>query len=259
MNNRLSSQIERKIIKKNRIQQFNTLRATVTSYDNFRNRADIIFDSPNSSGKMVLEKVPVAIHGRGFKPLPLKKGDFVWVTFINNSPHLPKIISLADEDYEIGTRTEYNHLRSSSVNVLDYEETLTSVEGGALSLLLDENNDDITKHFEFMTHDINDEMINEYLDVGNYDDGSIGITNPATSTTIKSNKNGDIEINIPGGIGIFISNTNKNIYLRTSREINLKSTDLTVEANSINIKTKSFKVNGVDLCEVDYVKGLEGR
>lgn len=78
-------------------------KGTVYHYNNEHNYAMVEIDNPFGGGLYLLEYVPVQIAGGMHVPGPFP-GDEVWVEFTGGRLELPKVVSLADRQYETNFR-----------------------------------------------------------------------------------------------------------------------------------------------------------
>lgn len=232
----LKEQIIENVVKPLNNSSFGTLKGTVVNFDNYRNRADVEIQSPNGIGNMVLEKVPVCISNTGVKSNALLQGDYVWVTFLNGSPLLPKIIGIADEAYEVNTRESLRHIRQGSLMV-DTVNLSSNVEITPLSeTLLDEDNDSYNKHISYINFDVYEKASKFAQDIGYYGEEEIGITNPSNNSTVKVNDDGSIDIFSGTNHGIRVNPNTNEIIINSNKDIIINCSNLKING--------TIKVNG---------------
>lgn len=89
------------------------VKAYVLKYDEDKNTADVEFYSPYSQEAYKLSGVPIQITG-GFSSSGPFEGDHVWVQFLHGGRNMPRIVSIADEDYKNNTRKKQEHPESGA-------------------------------------------------------------------------------------------------------------------------------------------------
>lgn len=209
---------------------YKPIRAIVVNYDNLRNMATIRFQEPNGRGVMQVDNVPVNFNA-GIKTTSLKNGDTVIVDFLNNSALTPRIVSLIDETYESTTRNDYTHLMQGGLMPCIKECYTNTVENPMINDLTVEN--EIVDIMNFKRYDLEKEIYKFGVNVGNYKDKDIGITNPYNKSTIIVKENGSIEIFTETNNGIII-NPNDN-------SISINTINLNIDANNITINGKKIE------------------
>lgn len=256
----LKDKILKEVVKPHTSSSWGTVKATVVNYDNVRNRVDVRFQEPRGVGEMLLEKVPIQIGSNGVHSSGLKKGDQVWISFINNSPLLPKVVGIADEMYEINTREQLRHVRKGSL--------LSTVTGNCekpkakLTSVIDKSNDNIQKHYGFMSFDLRDKISDFRQNIGYYSNDEVGMSHPTNSSTVKIRDNGAVDIFTSTNHGVRVDpststitiNSNKGI-VQNSNSINTNSKtwtivcdDIVIESNTLNINcNKSININSPSL------------
>lgn len=225
-----------KVVKPYNSSSFGTVKAKVVNFDNIRNRVDVEFQQPNSVGTMFLEKVPVAIGSTGVKSAGIVEGEYVWLTFINNSPLLPKVVGIADERYEVNTREKLRHIRQGVLmpNVGEVEE----VEIEPLSsTLIDNGNEKYSKHSQYFTHRVEDRVTEFRKHVGYYGSNEVGITHHLNNSTIKVNDDGTIDVFTETNHGIKINPATNEISINSNKDLKIKSTNIVIESNNISIES----------------------
>jgi hypothetical protein len=240
----LKKTIQKKILEPYNNNIFDTILAKVTAYDNLKNRATITFNDPKNTGAITLENVPVQLGSGGFHSAGPFPGDQVWVTFANKSLLQPKIVSLADERYQINTRNKLQHKKQGSYltdrisNINDYNNNNDFSDINPMyKKWLDIGNTDTGKYMDYNSEPIA-ELINSMMNVSYYDTAEPGITHPNNSSTIKIRNNGVIDIFVATNQGIRIdpSNSTINIYgLKENHNVN--ELDITAD-EKIKVETK---------------------
>lgn len=228
--NDLKTSIIEKIVEPNDNKKLCPTKAIVTYFDNFTNRATIKFQEPKGEGIFELEKVPVQMGAIGLHSVALKEGTEVWVTFMNYSPFLAKIVGIADEQYESNSREDLNHLEEGALipNLNHIEEcTQTSIYND----VVDRENNDIIKYNEYQKFNLEDAISDFLSELGYYKENEIGITNPNNHSTIKINDDGSIDIFTEDNIGI---------------KIDQKNSKISINASNLEINYKTLKVNGIE-------------
>lgn len=239
--------------------------AQVYELDDVTNRAKITFKDPKGTGFIKLENVPIQIGNGGMHSAGPLVGDQVWVTFINNSPLLPKIVSLCDENYEVNTREKTRHLRKgaflpdSICDRSDYKNTSTvTTDTPTINDWIDDTNTDINKYINYKDTNPMDELVDATSYAAYYNTEEPGITHPANSSTIKVKNNGMIDIFVSTNQGIridpstktvnFICNSEKHhvsdlsvfasnsVNIDSAKDLNLKSDKISINATSADIK-----------------------
>lgn len=206
--------------------------AEVVNYDNLTNTASILINDLLSNGTYVKEDVPVKIQSYGIHTLALKEGDRVWIGFTNNSPLLPKVIGIVDEDFSTNaSKSNLNHVLSGGLNVC-VKETSNNCTN-MLNDLIDIDNDDLLKYYEYKNFDLEDYACNVIASLGYYDSNDIGLTNPNTGSTIKIDKNGCISIYINEEQGIKIDPATSTIDISCNGNININCKDIKINGSSI--------------------------
>ena len=112
--NPLHEAIKEKIVQPMLKERLHTLRGKIVAYDNKLNRANVEIDNPYGVGKRTLEHVPLQIGSGGVHSAGPFVGDDVWVAFVDGNILNPKIIVLADEQYEHNTRQRMQHRRKGA-------------------------------------------------------------------------------------------------------------------------------------------------
>ena len=113
------------------------------------------------------------------------------VDFLNNSALTPRIVSLIDETYESTTRNDYTHLMQGGLVPCIKECYTNTVENPMINDLTVEN--EIVDIMNFKRYDLEKEIYKFGVNVGNYKDKDIGITNPYNKSTIIVKENGSKE------------------------------------------------------------------
>lgn len=91
------------------------IKGVVTSYNNIMNRASVEVDNRYGVGKRVLNGVPVQLGAGGVHSAGPFVGSEVWITFIGGNVYYPRIVSLADENYQYNTRETLRHKRKGAL------------------------------------------------------------------------------------------------------------------------------------------------
>lgn len=234
----LKNKIIENVVKPYNNSSFGTVKGKVVNFDNLRNRVDIEFQQPNSTGTMLLEKVPVAIGSVGVKPCALLKGEYVWVTFINNSPLLPKVIGVADERYEVNTREKLRHIRQGTL-MPKVNKDIDAELKPLSNTLLDIDNEEYSKHSEYFSHSVEDRVVEFRKKIGYYNENEVGLTHHLNNSTVKINDDGTIDIFTSTNHGIKINPTTNEILINSNNTLTIKSPDIVFEANNISIKSKN--------------------
>lgn len=207
---------------------YNTVYAQVTQYDSVKNKASIEFQDAKSQGLMAIDNVPVQLGSGGVHSAGPFAGDHVWVTFANNSPLQPKIVALADENYNTSTREKLKHI-SQGTYVPDNISTRTNYDSNSIidttniqpmtNDWLDYNNTNPSKYISFSTLDPSQQVSNTDSSLGYYNAEEPGITHPLNASTIKIRNNGIIDIFVDGNQGIRIDPSAKTInFIGTSEK-----------------------------------------
>lgn len=102
MGNFLHDQI-REIVKPMFQEIMHPTKGVVLDYSNESNYAVVEIPHPHMAGKMVLPLVPVQIMNGVHTPGPFP-GDEVWVEFTGGKVSMPKVVSIADRNYNTNTR-----------------------------------------------------------------------------------------------------------------------------------------------------------
>lgn len=194
----LKEAIKKKVIEPANTVNYDTLLATVTSYNSKKNRATVVFQNPRGPGEMELDNVPVQLPGNGMYS-GLKYGTTVWLSFQNRNPLYPKIISVADERYEINTREELNHEKAGGLYIENKPSSLKEIIP-ITKAWADIGNKEESKHAYSRSVDPLEELQELIENIGYYTEDSIGITHPNSKSTIK--------VDDSGAIYIFTSNNN---------------------------------------------------
>lgn len=100
----LHEAIKQKILEPALKDRQHMIKGTIRSYDNQKNVADVEVNNPFGAGRRIFELVPVQLGSGGVHSAGPFVGDEVWMTYIGGSVMHPRIISLADENYERNTR-----------------------------------------------------------------------------------------------------------------------------------------------------------
>lgn len=116
MQSRLQEEIKNKVVDPILHDRHHMVKGTVLYYNNLMNRATVEIHNRVGPGRKRLDGVPVQLGGGGFHSAGPFKGDEVWVSFIGGNIFFPRVVALADENYEFNTRAErMRHRRKGSL------------------------------------------------------------------------------------------------------------------------------------------------
>lgn len=235
--------IKDKVLTPEMTKTYNGVRnAEVVFSDNITNTASILIDDLSSSGKIVLKNVPIQIQSYGLHTIGLSEGDKVWVSFTNNSPLLPKIIGIADNDtYQSTTKSNLKHLTTGALDIVitDTENTCTNM----CEDLIDLGNTKIVKYLDFKNFNVESHASDFIASLGYYQNDEIGLTNPYNNSTIKISNNGCITVYMNGNQGIRIDPNNSSININCTDKIKITCNELDI--NSSTIKINGDETNGL--------------
>jgi hypothetical protein len=96
-------------------ERLHPIRAVVVGYNNYNNTANVRYLDPEGGGERELARVPIQIGSGGVHSAGPFPGDEVWVNFLGGSAMYPRIVALADEDYQEKTRAKLKHERQGSL------------------------------------------------------------------------------------------------------------------------------------------------
>lgn len=91
------------------------IKGEIVSYNNIMNRANVLVDNRYGIGKKIFNGVPVQIGSGGVHSAGPFVGSEVWITFIGGNVFYPRIVSLADENYQYHTREALRHSRKGAL------------------------------------------------------------------------------------------------------------------------------------------------
>jgi hypothetical protein len=113
--NPLHDAIKEKIVNPALRDRLHTIKGVVTYYDNKMNRASVEVNNPYGIGRKTFNGVPVQLGSGGTHSAGPFVGQEVWMNFIGGNVFYPRIVSLADENYEQNTREKMRHRRKGSL------------------------------------------------------------------------------------------------------------------------------------------------
>lgn len=222
------------------IQQTRTsMVAKVIDVDLYRNRADIEYENPNGQGLIFKERVPIMLGQIGFNAPNVDANDLVSIIFENGSPMRPKIIGRIDESYELNTREKTKHTMQGALVTKKYEYKEYEKKNRINSWIKEDSKASVN-NIRFRMFDTEEEYMRIFNKLGYYEEDEIGITHPKLGTTIKIDKNGDINIFTSRNNGIKISTSNNKININSIGEIS-------INCENLNINSKNIKLNGKDV------------
>jgi hypothetical protein len=91
------------------------IRGRVTRYNHIMNRATVVTNNRYGLGKKEFHGVPVQIGSGGVHSAGPFEGQDVWMTFVGGNILHPRIVSLADENYQFNTRESLRHRRKGAL------------------------------------------------------------------------------------------------------------------------------------------------
>lgn len=244
----LKNKIREEIIEPYMNNIFTTVKARVTSFDSYRNRANIEFQNPKGQGTIEREMVPIQIGIPGFYSSNVEEGDYVWVTFENGNPLRPKIIGVIDERYEINTREKIKHILQGGLLTNEYKEK-EYIKKNRISSWVSENSIGYAMQIDYARFDIEGEYFNIASKLGYYKEKELGFTHVINGSTIKITNDGDINILVSPNQGIRINTSENKIYLNSLNEISLNSPSFKIDTDNLNVSTKKLTLNGE---KIDY-------
>lgn len=234
----LRKKIIDKVVNPIEITKYDTVQAEIVSYSEKNNTATIQFQDPRGGGIMELDNVPIQLGSGGVHSAGPFTGDMVWVSFSNRNLLFPKIVSLADEDYESNTRERYNHANKCGYIPTPIENSEVTEFRSIADTWIDYKNNNENKYAYYSNENPNDSIVELVSDVGYYKNTEPGVTHPVNGSTIKIDDNGTIYIYTELGQGIEINPVSKTISM-DSYETNIRSNNWTVKCNNdINISAK---------------------
>lgn len=246
--NKLTKSIQEKIVEPNQITKYTMVLAYIEDYNNITNRATITFEDPNYKGPSRIENVPANIVGNGIYANTLERGDHVWVTFQNNSPLMPKIISKADEDYQLITREKLRHDKQNTFmpKILisnNQQELDVSTDNINISSPYDDwfssINEDVNA--TYINADPVSELNNKISNIAYYDYGEVGFTHPYNKSSVHIKNDGSINVFVEDNIGIVIDKKTKTISIN-AKGFNVNSDNLDIKCNSLTINGKKVEI-----------------
>jgi hypothetical protein len=107
--------INDKVVKPALRDRHHMIKGTVTEYSNIMNRASVVVNNPYGQGKRTFNGVPVQIGSGGVHSAGPWVGSEVWMEYIGGNIFYPRIVSLADENYQYGTREQMRHSRKGAL------------------------------------------------------------------------------------------------------------------------------------------------
>lgn len=232
------------VVKPHTNMNFGTIIAEVYELDNVTNRAKIIFKDPKGLGFINLENVPIQLGSGGVHSAGPLIGDRVWVTFLNNSPLCPKIISLADESYEVNTREKTKHTRKGAFipdSICSREEynDIAVLDKLTLDSWFDEDNEDYSKYVSYEGIDAINTLTSATSTAAYYNAEEPGITHPLNSSTIKVRNNGMIDVFVATNQGIRIDPVTKSInFIGNSEKHHISNLSMFID-EKIDITAKN--------------------
>lgn len=96
------------VVKKALDMKQDMVKAYVLKYDEEKNLADVEFFTPYGANVYKLTNVPIQITG-GISSSGPFEGDHVWVQFLGGGRNMPRIVSVADENFKNNTRKKQEH------------------------------------------------------------------------------------------------------------------------------------------------------
>lgn len=219
----------------------------VLSYNPILNQANVLV---SSSGVFnTLENVPVQLSGKGLMSSQIQTDDLVYIQYNNGSVFQPKIVGIADEDYENNTRERSKHMRKGSLlrNIIEKDGILKSRSARRI-----DNDSDCFKHCDYKEVDATEAIMAKEDNLGRFSGQEVGMFHPIYSSLVKLKDNGDIDIFTGTNTGIRISRKNKTIDMFGDTYTNatnwkVLSNNVTVVSNTIDIECKDLKLKADNL------------
>lgn len=242
----LKNKIQNNIIKPYLDGIFTTVKASVTSFDSYRNRANIKYRNPKGRGILEAKKVPIQIYSQGIYASTIEEGSMVWVSFENGSPLKPKIVGIIDESYELSTREKMKHILQGGLITREYEKKEPKIKNRINSWISDKS-PGYANQIEYVNFDIEKKYLEIAEKLGYYEEKEIGLTHTVNGATIKITNEGNINIFTAINQGISISTSDNKITITSLNEIFLNSPNVKINTENINVSARTFKINNKDL------------
>ena len=236
----LKNQIIESIVKPVENSHYDLTQGEIIYYDEKTNKAKVQIRDPRGGGSMALENVPVQLGSGGVHSAGPFQGDIVWVSFQNRNPLFPKIISLADRNYQVNTRERFSHGEKGGY-VTDLEDVeikeILPVEEAWTS------RSTIQDLSYYMESDPYADLQENIENVKYYASAEVGMTHPENGSTIKISDDGTISIFTGLGEGIRVSPKNHSVSI-FSGNTNTNEGDVTNRMNNWTIHCEDeVKIN----------------
>lgn len=236
-----------KVIEPHSSQKVTNSIGKILSYDSYLNRANVLVSS--SGAFNTLKDVPVQLSGTGIMSAMPQEGDLVYIQYNNGSVFQPKVVGIADEDYQNKTRENSKHMRKGTLlrNIVEREGEIVP----RAKRRMDTSNDPF-KHFDYREADASEILESKTEDMGFFSGRELGLFHPILSSLVKLKDNGDIDIFTGTNTGIRVSRKNKTVEMfgdvsTNSQNWKVLSNSVTVISDDVDIECKRLKLKADDI------------
>lgn len=206
----------------------------------------------------ILNWVPIQIPSSGLHQSPVKQGDYVYVQFNNNSIYQPQITGKCDDEYSTNTKASEKHLRKGALVVSQTEmdgELKPSCESW-----VEPQNTNSFKYSSYSNYNAGDIMAKKIKSRGEFKGQEVGLYNPISSSIVKVQDDGTIDIFSSTNTGVRINpnsktveilgntTTKSNIWSVISNSVEISASDkVSIKAKEISFEADKITRNGVDV------------
>lgn len=207
--------------------------AEVISYNEQHNMADVFVSHlKGTNGGQSFSNVPVQLSSPGVHSSALRPGEFVYLQFNNGSLFQPKITGKADELYATHTKEQEKHMRKGALLASqEYQEGETTPSSKEW---LDEANTNYFKSTSYKEMSAIQSVSNKISRKGQFNNREVGLFNPVSSSIMKVQDNGVIDIFVSTNVGVRINPQNRTIEMLG--DTSTKSDRWAVLSNSVEIQ-----------------------
>ena len=230
----------------------------VIEYNEKTNRATIFIKKIAGNESYTFRNVPVQLSSYGLHSSPIEQGDIVYVQFNRGSIFQPKIVGIASEQHDTLTRPLERHLRKGTLLVSQEEsDKELDVE---YKTWIDNDNESNIKYYNFKNLNPVKTASLKMADMGYFKNKEVGLYNPNSSSIVKIQDDGVIDIFASTNVGVRVNPKNRTVEL--FGDISTKSknwkvisnnvdvyakNEVKITSNKIDIKANSILVNGEEV------------